>query len=145
MPRRPCGPRCAAARTGPANTCSPSIPTTRSAKASSSGEPHNPLWTGDPAAARRTAPPTDRLSADRPGWQADPMTSPNELIAVTGVTGGLGGRVARRLAAAGLEQRLVVRDAARAPELPGAHVVTAPAFGDFGAMRTALTGARTLL
>src|SRR4051794_12880979 len=72
------------------------------------------------------------------------MTSPNELIAVTGATGGLGGRVARRLAAAGLEQRLVVRDAARAPELPGAHVVTAPAYGDFGAMRTALTGVRTL-
>jgi len=73
------------------------------------------------------------------------MTSPNELIAVTGATGALGGRVARRLAAAGLEQRLVVRDAARAPALPLAHVVTAPAYGDFAAMRTALTGVRTLL
>jgi uncharacterized protein YbjT (DUF2867 family) len=32
------------------------------------------------------------------------------FVAVTGATGGLGGRVARRLADAGVRQRLVVRD-----------------------------------
>ena len=49
--------------------------------------------------------------------------STDGLIAVTGATGGLGGRVARRLAGRGVAQRLVVRDAARAPELEGAEVV----------------------
>jgi NAD(P)H dehydrogenase (quinone) len=41
-------------------------------------------------------------------------------LAVTGSTGGLGGMVARELAAAGSAQRLLVRDAGRAPELNGA-------------------------
>src|SRR4029453_16835579 len=45
-----------------------------------------------------------------------------DVIAVTGVTGGLGGRVARRLAERGVRQRLVVRDPGRAPELAGAEV-----------------------
>jgi uncharacterized protein YbjT (DUF2867 family) len=66
-----------------------------------------------------------------------------DLIAVTGATGALGGRVARRLADAGRAQRLVVRDAARAPRLPGADLATA-AFGDTGALRAAFDGARTL-
>ena len=43
-------------------------------------------------------------------------------VAVTGSTGELGGRVARRLAKLEHEQRLVVRDPARAPDLPGAHI-----------------------
>lgn len=64
-------------------------------------------------------------------------------IAVTGATGGLGGRVARRLAARGLEQRLVVRDPARAPELDGAQVVVGE-YHDGEAMRRALDGARTV-
>jgi NAD(P)H dehydrogenase (quinone) len=46
------------------------------------------------------------------------------LIATTGVTGGLGGRVAQRLASRGVAQRLVARDPGRAPELAGAEVVT---------------------
>lgn len=71
------------------------------------------------------------------------MTS--DLIAVTGSTGGLGGRIARRLADRGIEQRLVVRDPSRAPALPGAHVVAAPAYGDADAMRAAFTGAGTVL
>lgn len=66
-----------------------------------------------------------------------------ELIAVTGATGGVGGRVARRLAAAGAAQRLVVRDPARAPELPGAEIAQA-SYEDTAAMRAALAGARTL-
>jgi uncharacterized protein YbjT (DUF2867 family) len=64
-------------------------------------------------------------------------------LAVTGVTGGLGGRVARRLADRGVAQRLVVRDPARAPELPGAEVVPAD-YGDGEAMRRALDGVDTL-
>src|SRR5215212_2695204 len=62
------------------------------------------------------------------------------LIAVTGATGGLGGRVARR----GVAQRLVVRDPARAPELDGAEVAEAT-YGDGQAMRRALDGVATLL
>lgn len=41
-------------------------------------------------------------------------------LAITGSTGGLGGLVARQLAEAGTAQRLLVRDAGRAPELEGA-------------------------
>ena len=41
----------------------------------------------------------------------------DRVIAVTGATGGLGGRVAARLADHGVPQRLLVRDAARAPDL----------------------------
>jgi NAD(P)H dehydrogenase (quinone) len=44
-------------------------------------------------------------------------------LAVTGSTGGLGGMVARQLAAAGSAQRLLVRDAGRAPELENARAV----------------------
>ncbi len=66
------------------------------------------------------------------------------LLAVTGATGALGGRIARRLARRGVEQRLVVRDAARAPDLAGAHVAQAE-FGDADAMRKALRDVATLL
>lgn len=60
-------------------------------------------------------------------------------IAVTGATGRLGGRVARRLAALGMRQTLVVRDPARAPQLPHATAVPAT-FGDVDAVRRALRG-----
>jgi NAD(P)H dehydrogenase (quinone) len=70
--------------------------------------------------------------------------STDELVAVTGATGGLGGRVARRLAGRGVAQRLVVRDAARAPELDRAEVAEA-SYGDSEAMRRALDGVATLL
>jgi NAD(P)H dehydrogenase (quinone) len=66
------------------------------------------------------------------------------MIVVSGSTGRLGGRVARRLAGAGVPQRLLVRDAARAPRLPGADVVTAD-YGDATALRPALAGASTVL
>ncbi|HET9595544.1 MAG TPA: SDR family oxidoreductase [Anaeromyxobacteraceae bacterium] len=65
-------------------------------------------------------------------------------IAVTGSTGRLGGRVARRLAAQGVPQRLVVRDPARAPTLPGAEV-RAASYGDRAALGRALEGVETLL
>jgi uncharacterized protein YbjT (DUF2867 family) len=64
-------------------------------------------------------------------------------IAVTGATGDLGGRVARELAARGVEQRLVVRDPTRAPQLPGAEVAVA-AYQDPEAMAKALEGVGTL-
>jgi uncharacterized protein YbjT (DUF2867 family) len=66
------------------------------------------------------------------------------LIAVSAATGRLGGRIARRLAAAGIPQRLVVRDPARAPQLPGATVARAH-YGDGAAMRHALEGVDTVL
>ncbi|HEV7210920.1 MAG TPA: SDR family oxidoreductase [Blastococcus sp.] len=68
------------------------------------------------------------------------------VIAVTGATGALGGRVAARLAATGgVPLRLVVRDAARAPRLPGAEVVENPGgYRDGAGLRTALAGVDTL-
>ena len=66
------------------------------------------------------------------------------LTAVTGATGEVGGRVARRLAARGIAQRLVVRDAARAPELEGAEVATMTGYGDHDSVRAALEGVETL-
>ncbi|MGX7826206.1 SDR family oxidoreductase [Actinokineospora sp. 24-640] len=72
------------------------------------------------------------------------MDASEGAIAVTGATGRLGGRVARRLAEAGVGQRLVVREPSRAPELPGATVV-AGAFGDREAVRAALRGVDRVL
>ena len=68
-----------------------------------------------------------------------------ELIAVTGATGAVGSRVARGLAERGARQRLVVRDAARAPQLDGVSVRVAPGgYADGAAMRAALDGADVL-
>ncbi|XBB68284.1 SDR family oxidoreductase [Nocardioides sp. WV_118_6] len=65
-------------------------------------------------------------------------------LAVTGATGGLGGRVARALAARGVAQRLLVRDPARAPELSGATLARTT-YDDQAAAVAALEGVRTLL
>jgi uncharacterized protein YbjT (DUF2867 family) len=64
------------------------------------------------------------------------------VIAVTGATGILGGRVVDRLAAAGgVPLRLVVRDAGRAPRVPGAEVVENPGgYADAAGFRAALAG-----
>jgi NAD(P)H dehydrogenase (quinone) len=67
-----------------------------------------------------------------------------ELTGVCGATGRLGGRVARRLADAGIAQRMIVRDAGRAPHLPGAEVAEAE-YGDPEAVRRALAGTGTVL
>lgn len=64
------------------------------------------------------------------------------LIAVTGATGAVGGRVARSLSAHGADLRLVVRDVLRAPSL-GADVRQA-SYDDGEAMRRALAGAQTV-
>jgi NAD(P)H dehydrogenase (quinone) len=68
----------------------------------------------------------------------------NDLIAVTGATGEVGGRVARRLADRGIAQRLVVRDPSRAPELEGAEVAQASNYEATDEMEAALRGAKTL-
>jgi NAD(P)H dehydrogenase (quinone) len=66
------------------------------------------------------------------------------LIAVTGATGELGGRVARRLADRGVSQRLVVRDPSKAPDLEGAEVAQASNYEARDEMEAALKGAETL-
>ncbi|BDZ48760.1 NAD(P)-dependent oxidoreductase [Frondihabitans sucicola] len=65
-------------------------------------------------------------------------------IAVTGASGHIGGLVAAELAGAGIPQRLIVRDAARAPQLDGAEVAVA-SYGDREASVRALAGAEILL
>jgi NAD(P)H dehydrogenase (quinone) len=66
------------------------------------------------------------------------------LVGVTAATGGVGGRVARRLDERGVAQRLVVRDESRAPELPGAEVRVASGYEAGDEMRRALDGVETL-
>jgi NAD(P)H dehydrogenase (quinone) len=66
------------------------------------------------------------------------------LIAVTGATGAVGRKVAELLAAAGVAQRLVVRDPARAPELPDTEVRQIADYGHADDVRRALDGVDTL-
>ncbi|MEO9174436.1 MAG: SDR family oxidoreductase [Gaiellales bacterium] len=66
------------------------------------------------------------------------------MIAVTGASGELGGRVASRLAVAGVAQQLVVRAASRAPTLDGAELAIASSYDDGEGMRAALTGCDTV-
>jgi NAD(P)H dehydrogenase (quinone) len=72
------------------------------------------------------------------------MVKAPPLVGITGATGRLGSRVARRLAASAVPQRLLVRDPARAPELPGAAAVLAP-FSDRKAVSAALGGVPVVL
>lgn len=64
-------------------------------------------------------------------------------VVVTGATGRLGGRVARRLAERGVAQRLLVRSPERAPALPGATAVRG-AYGDHDAVVRGLSGVPTV-
>ncbi|MFB6874225.1 NAD(P)H-binding protein [Streptomyces sp. NPDC056323] len=77
-----------------------------------------------------------------------PPTGPENqdapIVAVTGAGGAVGGRVARRLARAGVPVRLLGRDPSRLPELPGAVAAPPARYGDGEAMRRALAGAHTL-
>ncbi len=61
-------------------------------------------------------------------------------IGVTGSTGLLGGIVARLLSEAGLEQQLLVRNAARAPQLAGSTTTVLSGYGDGAQAQTALRG-----
>jgi NAD(P)H dehydrogenase (quinone) len=66
------------------------------------------------------------------------------VLAITGASGEVGGRVASRLARLGVAQRLIVRDRARAPRLPAAEIAEASCFGDAAAMRRALADIKLL-
>jgi uncharacterized protein YbjT (DUF2867 family) len=66
------------------------------------------------------------------------------VIGVTGATGFVGGAVAERLAEHGVAQRLIVRDAARAPRLEGAEVAEVSRYGAAEEMRAACAGVETL-
>jgi uncharacterized protein YbjT (DUF2867 family) len=68
------------------------------------------------------------------------------VIAVTGATGALGRRVVDRLAGRDdVRLRLVVRDAARAPRVPGAEVAAVPGgYADGPGLTAALAGVHTL-
>ncbi len=59
------------------------------------------------------------------------------MIVVTGASGHVGGLLARELAASGESMRLLVRDPARAPQLPGAEIVEAD-YGDPASLDAAL-------
>jgi uncharacterized protein YbjT (DUF2867 family) len=65
-------------------------------------------------------------------------------IAVTGASGGVGGFVARNLAARQLPQRLLVRTPSKAPKLPHSEVHQA-GYSDHAAASAALEGVHTLL
>jgi NAD(P)H dehydrogenase (quinone) len=67
----------------------------------------------------------------------------DSLIATTGASGAIGGRVAQRLAEVGVAQRLIVRDASRAPDLAGGKAAVA-GYDDVGALHSALSGTDTL-
>jgi NAD(P)H dehydrogenase (quinone) len=70
----------------------------------------------------------------------------DDLIAVTGASGQVGRRLATRLAAEGAHQRLIVRSADRAPQLPGTdtEIALSPGYGDPESMRAAFSGAQTV-
>ncbi len=72
------------------------------------------------------------------------MSTGLPTLAVTGSTGGLGGRVARRLAESDQAQRLLVRDLARAPELDRAVPVVFRDYEDHDSVLEALRGVTTL-
>ena len=74
------------------------------------------------------------------GTMATDLTEP--LLAISGATGAVGGRIASLLAGVGHAQRLIVRDTSRAPDLPGAEIVEG-SYEDPEAMRKALSGIRT--
>ncbi|MDX5564027.1 SDR family oxidoreductase [Streptomyces sp. ID05-04B] len=87
------------------------------------------------------APKSSETSAAPAAPAAPEVSAPT--IAVTGATGRLGGRVARRLADRGVPQTLVVRRPERAPRLPGAVAVRGD-YADRAAVTEALAGIRTV-
>ncbi|SDS29263.1 Uncharacterized conserved protein YbjT, contains NAD(P)-binding and DUF2867 domains [Nocardioides scoriae] len=66
-------------------------------------------------------------------------------LALTGVTGALGGRVAQLLSDAGVPTRLLARSPERAPRLPGSEVVGFAGYADRASCTAALEGVETLL
>jgi NAD(P)H dehydrogenase (quinone) len=66
------------------------------------------------------------------------------MLGITGATGKLGAKVAARLEKAGVKQRLIVRDASRAPRLNNAEIAQVSSYRDAPAMKKALSGINTL-
>jgi NAD(P)H dehydrogenase (quinone) len=66
------------------------------------------------------------------------------MLGITGATGKLGAKVASRLANSGVQQRLIVRDAARAPSLKRAQIRQVSSYSDTPSMEKALAGVDTL-
>ena len=66
------------------------------------------------------------------------------LLAITGVTGGIGGRVADRLSRQGCNLRLIARDLAKIDDFPRAELVVGD-YDDEASMRQALSGASAML
>ncbi len=67
------------------------------------------------------------------------------MIGTTGATGELGRRLAERLAAACERQRLIVRDASRAPALAGAEIAECDGYADAAGLLEAFAGVSTLV
>ena len=88
-------------------------------------------------------PPTEPTTPATATGAEDGTGASGPRLAVTGATGALGGAVARTLAAEGVPLRLVVRDASRAPALPGADVAVAD-YADRAAAVEALRGVDVL-
>ncbi|MGC4985354.1 SDR family oxidoreductase [Streptomyces sp. DT193] len=72
------------------------------------------------------------------------MAPTDATYAITGASGRLGGRIARRLAAAGIAQTLLARTPSRAPQLTGAIAVSG-AYDDHEALVRALRGTDRVL
>ena len=72
------------------------------------------------------------------------MSTDLPTLAITGSTGALGGRVARRLAASDVSQRLLARDPARVPRLDGGAPVEFTGYDDPDSATRALEGVTTL-
>lgn len=66
------------------------------------------------------------------------------MIGITGASGKLGSKAAVRLAGMGVKQKLIVRDASRAPRLKNAEIAVIKSYSDAPAMRKALSGVKTL-
>jgi NAD(P)H dehydrogenase (quinone) len=66
------------------------------------------------------------------------------MFGITGTTGKLGLKVAARLEKAGATQRLIVRDASRAPNLKRTQIRQVASYSDAPAMKKALSGVNTL-
>jgi NAD(P)H dehydrogenase (quinone) len=66
------------------------------------------------------------------------------MLGITGTTGKLGIKVAERLVKTGALQRLIVRDASRAPNLKRSQIAQVSSYSDSPAMKKALSGVDTL-
>ena len=64
-------------------------------------------------------------------------------VAITGVTGNMGGRVARRMEAEGMGMRLLARDPSRVPLIANSEVARA-SYDDGNSVRDALSGIQTV-